>query len=71
MLMKDLHNSAYTAYLGTKKIIKALQKRVGWPKLPESVRQFVGGCTICLQTKDIRLNILDCNFLFIRKQVLV
>lgn len=51
--MEELHNSLYAAHLGVRKTVEALQQRVWWPKLVESVKRFVGGCGVCQRTKDL------------------
>ena len=46
-LLEELHSSHYSGHMGIRKTIQALQARVWWPKLPEDVKKFVRGCSVC------------------------
>ena len=43
-VMLELHSSLYSAHLGVRKTIMALQQCFWWPKLPKHVAAFVKGC---------------------------
>ena len=52
-VMLEMHSSLYSAHLGVRKTIAALQQRFWWPKLPKHVAAFVKGCAICQHIKDV------------------
>ena len=52
-VMLEMHSSLYSAHLGVRKTIAALQQRFWWPKLPKHVAAFVKGCAICQRIKDV------------------
>ena len=52
-VMLEMHSSLYSAHLGVRKTIAALQQRFWWPKLPKHVAAFVKGCAICQHSKDV------------------
>ena len=52
-VMLEMHSSLYSAHLGVRETIAALQQRFWWPKLPKHVAAFVKGCVICQRIKDV------------------
>ena len=52
-VMLEMHSSLYSAHLGVRKTIAALQQCFWWPKLPKHVAAFVKGCAICQCIKDV------------------
>ena len=52
-VMLEMHSSLYSAHLGVRKTIAALQQRFWWPKLPKHVAAFFKGCAICQRIKDV------------------
>ena len=52
-VMLEMHSSLYSAHLGVRKTVAALQQCFWWPKLPKHVAAFVKGCTICQRIKDV------------------
>ena len=51
--MLELHSSLYSAHLGVRKTIAALQQHFWWPKLPKYITAFVKGCVIFQCIKDV------------------
>ena len=51
--MLELHSSLYSAHLGVRKTIAALQQCFWWPKLPKHIAAFVKDCAICQHIKDV------------------
>ena len=52
-VMLELHSSLYSAHLGVRKTIAALQRRFWWPKLLKYFAAFVKGCAIGQRIKDV------------------
>ena len=52
-VMLEMHSSLYSAHLGVRKTIAALQQCFWWPKLPKHIAAFVKGCAICQRIKDV------------------
>ena len=44
LLLQELHNASYAAYLGVCKTTSALLERMWWPNLAVNVKKFVAGC---------------------------
>ena len=44
LLLQELRNMSYAAYLGIQKTISALLEWVWWPNLAVDVKHFVAGC---------------------------
>jgi len=52
-LLHDNHDSPVAGHLGRNKTLEKLQTHYFWPKMNETVQQYVSSCDICQRTKSI------------------
>ena len=50
-VLKDMHDSPFSGHLGITRTIDRIRHRFYWPRMRESVEEYINHCTICAQRK--------------------